>query len=58
MPGDLYEQAVGRSGKYSTMFLGLDRHILTFPVKGGAFVNLVGFVREQVDRQLKGLAGS
>lgn len=46
VPGDLYEKAVGRSGKYSTMFLGLDRHILTFPVKGGSFVNIVGFVRE------------
>jgi hypothetical protein len=37
-----------RDGRVPIMWLGLDRHILTFPVKRGEQVNVVGFVREWV----------
>ncbi|CAD6576317.1 MAG: hypothetical protein CYPHOPRED_005971 [Cyphobasidiales sp. Tagirdzhanova-0007] len=42
------------STKYPQMLIGLDRHILTFPVKGGAMMNLVGFVRDPDRKKING----
>ncbi|GAA5936503.1 hypothetical protein JCM3775_000838 [Rhodotorula graminis] len=39
------------------MHVGLGRHILTFPVRGGTLVNLVGFVRDEQHAKLGGHTG-
>ncbi|KAK9897455.1 FAD/NAD(P)-binding domain-containing protein [Cystobasidium minutum MCA 4210] len=57
IPADKYTEAIGTPPVFSTMWLGLDRHILTFPVKGGQMANLVGFVRDPEHKKIHGQTG-
>ncbi|KAK4704094.1 salicylate hydroxylase, partial [Phenoliferia sp. Uapishka_3] len=46
IPRDAYEAAMGKGASAKQMLLGRGRHILTFPVRSGALINIVGFVRD------------
>lgn len=41
VPQEKYEEAMGKDAPTELMHLGLDRHILNFPVRKGEFVNIV-----------------
>ncbi|GAA5847343.1 hypothetical protein JCM9279_000247 [Rhodotorula babjevae] len=54
IPRERYDEVFGedKEAPMNRMHLGRGRHILTFPVRGGSLVNLVGFVRDEEHAKL------
>ncbi|GAA5901882.1 hypothetical protein JCM6882_008699 [Rhodosporidiobolus microsporus] len=49
---DKYEDAFGKGANDKIMHCGQGRHILTFPVRNGELINIVGFVRDPEQKKL------
>ncbi|BGP51778.1 hypothetical protein JCM10450v2_007734 [Rhodotorula kratochvilovae] len=47
IPREKYNSVFGEGAVENMMHVGQGRHILTFPVRGGTLINLVGFVRDE-----------
>ncbi|GAA5821033.1 hypothetical protein JCM11251_001931 [Rhodosporidiobolus azoricus] len=49
---ETYEAVFGRGANDKIMHCGQGRHILTFPVRNGELINIVGFVRDPEHKKL------
>ncbi|GAA5901017.1 hypothetical protein JCM8208_007592 [Rhodotorula glutinis] len=59
IPREEYDKVFEEDAEAPTnrMHVGKGRHVLTFPVRGGTLVNLVGFVRDEEHAKLGGHTG-
>ncbi|GAA6041823.1 hypothetical protein JCM8097_007182 [Rhodosporidiobolus ruineniae] len=51
VPREKYEDAFGKGTTDKIMHCGKGRHILTFPVRNGELINIVGFVRDEDEKK-------